>query len=119
MTTCAVQPPLPPLMFQAKLAVPVAPVVSLTVTVMVLLPDAVGVPEMRPVEALIASPAGRPVAEQDRVCPDAESVAWIWRLAAAPTVPVRVPGLVTVTVLWPPPAAASVFCTAVKAGLGL
>jgi hypothetical protein len=42
----------PPLMFQAKLAVPVAPVVSLTVTVMVtvLLPEAVGVPEIRPVE---------------------------------------------------------------------
>ena len=50
-------------MFQAKLAVPVVPVVSLTVTVTVLLPDVVGVPEIRPVEALIASPAGRPDAE--------------------------------------------------------
>ena len=50
-------------MFQAKLAVPVAPVVSFTVTVTVLLADAVGVPEIRPVEALIARPAGRPVAE--------------------------------------------------------
>ena len=53
--------PPPPLMFQAKLAVPVAPVVTVTVTV--LLAAAVGVPEIRPVEGLIASPAGRPVAE--------------------------------------------------------
>ena len=51
------------MMFQAKLAVPVAPVVSLTVTVTVLLAAVVGVPEIRPVEALIVSPAGRPVAE--------------------------------------------------------
>ena len=55
--------PVPPLMFQAKLAVPVAPVPSFTVTVTVLLAAAVGVPEISPVEALIASPAGRPVAE--------------------------------------------------------
>ena len=50
-------------MFQAKAAVPVAPMPSVTVTVTVLLPDAVGVPEISPLEALIASPAGRPVAE--------------------------------------------------------
>ena len=53
----------PPPMFQAKAAVPVAPMPSVTVTVTVLLPDAVGVPEISPLEALIASPAGRPVAE--------------------------------------------------------
>ena len=56
-------PTVPPLVFQAKLAVPLAPVPSLTVTVTVLLAAAVGVPEIRPVEALIARPAGRPVAE--------------------------------------------------------
>ena len=33
------------------------------------------------------------------VWPDCESLPWIWRLAAVPTVPVCVPGLVTVTVL--------------------
>ena len=37
------------------------------------------------------------------VCPAAESVAWIWTLLAVPTVPVCVPGLVTVTVLPPVP----------------
>src|ERR1700753_1033373 len=103
-------------MFHAKLAVPVAPVPSLTVTVTVLLPDAVGVPEISPLEALIASPAGRPVAEEDRGWPVAESDAWIWRRAAVPTVPVCAPGLVTVTAsvpLPPPPAAARAFCTAV------
>ena len=56
-------PLLPPLMFQANVAVPVAPVPSVTVTTTLLLPDAVGVPEISPPEALIASPAGRPVAE--------------------------------------------------------
>ncbi len=35
---------------------------SFTVTVTLELPDAVGVPVIRPVEALIDSPAGRPVA---------------------------------------------------------
>jgi len=33
-----------------------------------------------------------------RVCPEAESEAWICTLAAVPTVPVWLPGLVTVTV---------------------
>ena len=42
---------------------PDAPVPSLTVTVTLELPYAVGVPEIRPLEALIASPAGMPVAE--------------------------------------------------------
>ncbi len=35
------------------------------------------------------------------VWPEAESVAWICRLTAVPTVPVWLPGLVTVTVLPP------------------
>ena len=46
---------------QVKLAVPFAPVVSVAVTVTDEVPDAVGVPEIRPDE-LIDSPAGRPVA---------------------------------------------------------
>ena len=54
--------PVPPLMFQANAAEPDAPVVSLTVTVTLALTAAVGVPEITPVEALIDSPAGRPVA---------------------------------------------------------
>ena len=43
-------------------AVPEAPVVSVAVTVTAELPDAVGVPEITPVEVLIDRPAGRPVA---------------------------------------------------------
>ena len=42
---------------------PVAPVVSLAKTVTLLVPAAVGVPEIRPVLELIDRPAGRPVAE--------------------------------------------------------
>ena len=41
---------------------PVAPVVSLAVTVTLEVPAVVGVPEIRPVVELIDSPAGRPVA---------------------------------------------------------
>ena len=41
---------------------PAAPVVSVTVTVTDDVPAVVGVPLIRPVEALIDSPAGRPVA---------------------------------------------------------
>src|SRR5580700_4498925 len=44
-------------------------------------------------------PVGRPVALKVKVWPEAESVALICRLAAVPTVPVWLPGLVTVTVL--------------------
>ena len=73
---------------------------SVAVTVTVLLAAVVGVPEIRP-EELIVSPAGRPVAEKVSVCPDCESVAETCKLVAVPTVPVCVPGLVTVTVLPP------------------
>ena len=45
-----------------KDADPVAPVVSFAVTVTLLVPAVVGVPEIRPVEELIDRPAGRPVA---------------------------------------------------------
>ena len=60
-------------------------------------PAVVGVPEIVPVEELIDSPAGRPVADQvyGGVPPLAETV----RLTAVPTVPVWLPGLLTVT--WP------------------
>jgi hypothetical protein len=39
------------------------------------------------------------VAEKASVCPEAESVPLTCRLAAVPTVPVWLPGLLTVTVL--------------------
>src|SRR5579872_7072934 len=99
----AVQPPPPPLLIvQVNEAEPCAPVVSLAVTVTLLVAAVVGVPVISPVLALIDSPAGRPVADQVSVWPDWESVACIWRLTGVPTVPVWLPGLVTVTVLPPP-----------------
>src|SRR5947209_7873999 len=42
---------------------PVAPVVSLAVTMTLEVPAVVGVPEIRPLEVLIERPAGKPVAE--------------------------------------------------------
>src|SRR3984957_1846170 len=83
---------------QVKLAEPFAPVESVAVTVTFDVPAAVGVPEIRPDE-LIDRPAGSPVAEKASVCPEAESVPLTLRLAAVPTVPVWLPGLLTVTVL--------------------
>src|SRR5579863_7229759 len=59
---CAVQPETAGLMVQVKDADPVAPVVSLTVTVVLLVAAVVGVPVISPVEELIDKPAGRPVA---------------------------------------------------------
>ena len=55
-------PPPPPLMVQVKLADPLAPVVSVAVTVTLEVPAVVGVPEIRPVDVLMDSPAGRPLA---------------------------------------------------------
>ncbi len=60
-SSCGVQP-LDELIVQVKLAEPLAPVVSVAVTVTLEVPAVVGVPEMRPVEELIDRPAGRPVA---------------------------------------------------------
>ena len=71
---------------------------SVAVTVTLEVPAVVGVPEIRP-EELIDRPAGSPLAVKVSVWPDAESVAPICRLTAVPTVPVWLPGLVTVTVL--------------------
>src|SRR5436190_10853156 len=51
-------------------------------------------------EELTDSPAGRPVAAKVSVSPAAESVAWSCTpVMAVPTVPVWLPGFVTVTVL--------------------
>jgi len=82
-----VPPPLLVPTLQVKEVDPDAPVVSLTVTVTLDVAAVDGVPEIRPVEELIDRPAGRPVAEYDRVWPDAESEAWICSEAAVPTVP--------------------------------
>src|SRR5262249_31971627 len=87
---------------QLKVAFPEAPVVSVAVTVTLEVAAVVGVPVISREEE-IDSPAGRPVAVKVSVCPDAESVAEICVLTAVPTVEVWVPGLVTVTVLPPPP----------------
>ena len=48
---------------QVKVALPLAEVPSVTVTVTVELPAVLGVPEINPVPELITRPAGRPVAE--------------------------------------------------------
>jgi hypothetical protein len=72
-------------------ALPDAPVLSVALTVTLNVPAALGVPEMRPDEE-IDSPVGSPVAENVRVAEEDESLAWICRLAAVPTVPVGCPG---------------------------
>src|SRR5215472_14688338 len=55
-----VPPPPAGLTVQLKVAELVAPVVSVAVTVAVLVAAVVGVPEIRPVDALMDSPAGSP-----------------------------------------------------------
>src|SRR5690242_8206843 len=65
-----------------------------TVTTAVNVPAAVGVPVIRPEEALIESPAGRPVADQ-LYAPD-PPVAVIGSDTAVPTRPPWLPGLLTV-----------------------
>src|SRR5262245_58727711 len=97
------QPAPPPLIVHENVAEPVAPVVSRAVTVELNVPAVVGVPVIRPVEALIDRPVGRPVADQVNDWPACESVAVICSVLAVPTVPVWLPGLFTVTVLVPPP----------------
>src|SRR5690242_2699183 len=81
------QPPPVELIVQLNVALPEALVLSFAVTVELNVPAADGVPEMRPVEALIARPVGRPVALQVSARPP-ESVPLICRLFAVPTVPV-------------------------------
>src|SRR5580692_619692 len=58
-------------------ALPLAPVVSVAVTLAEYVPRTVGVPVMAPLVVLRCSPVGSPVAEYVNVCPVAESVAWI------------------------------------------
>src|ERR1035438_1555904 len=55
-------PPPPAVTVQLNEADPEAPVVSLAVTVTLEVPAVVGVPEIRPEEELMDSPAGRPAA---------------------------------------------------------
>jgi hypothetical protein len=60
----AVQPPPDPdPIVQLNVALPLAPVVSVAVTVTLYVFAVVGVPEIRPVEELIDNPAGSPDAE--------------------------------------------------------
>jgi hypothetical protein len=73
---------------QLNVAPPLAPVVSPALTDTELEPDVVGVPEMRPLEVLIESPAGSPVAPYVNVWPDWESPAWICKLTSEPVVDV-------------------------------
>src|SRR5258708_38375501 len=89
---CPVQPVAWVLTVQLKVAEPDAPVVSLAVTVGLPGAAAVGVPEIRP-EVLMDSPAGRPVAGEVSVCPDAEALAWVCRLTAGPGGRVRGAGV--------------------------
>ena len=85
---------------QVKLVDPWAPVVSVAVTVTLNVPVCRGaVPEIRPVEALIDRPLGRPVADHVKVWPAWESVAVNWRLTCVRRGVDWLPGLLTVTVL--------------------
>src|SRR5215468_854062 len=70
-------PPLPPLIVHVNDAEPAAPLVSVAVTVELKVPAAVGVPLIRPDEALIDRPAGSPEADHVKDCPDCESLAVI------------------------------------------
>jgi hypothetical protein len=54
--------PLPVVMVQVKLAVPLAAVVSVAVMVTLVVPAVVGVPVIRPVLVLMDRPAGSPAA---------------------------------------------------------
>ena len=72
----------------------------MALTVTELEPAVVGVPVIVPVEELMASPAGSPVADQVRVAPDWESVAEL--VSGVMDEPVTLdwlPGLATATVL--------------------
>jgi hypothetical protein len=83
-----------------NVAEPEKPAPSVAAIVTVEVPAVVGVPVIDPVEPLIDSPAGSPVALQVNVAPDWLSVAEEVRVVMdVPDVPVRVPGLLTVTLL--------------------
>jgi hypothetical protein len=88
-------------MVQVKAAVPVKLALSLAVIVTEQAQAVVGVPVIVPVEVLMESPAGSPVADHEEiVAVDEESVAELVRaVMAEPETFDLVPGLVTVTVL--------------------
>ena len=85
-------------MVQVKVAVPVAPVPSVTVTVTVDVARRGGRAGDQPGGGVDRQPRGQAGGGVGQGLPDAESVAWTCTLAAVPTVPVWLPGLVTVTV---------------------
>src|SRR3954469_1244699 len=88
-------PPPPPLTAKVNGADP-EPLDPVAVAVTLYVPAVVGVPETVPVDEPMVMPGGRPVADQvyGAVPPDADSVN---DEIAVPTVPLLLPGLVTVT----------------------
>jgi hypothetical protein len=88
--------------FQVKVAVPEAEVLSVAVTCAVNVPGVeLVVPLITPVEELMDSPVGRPVADQVNVVMlESESVADMVRLTDVLGGVNWLPGLVTVTRLW-------------------
>ena len=86
-------------MVQAKLVDPAKPAPSVAVTVTEETPGVVGVPEMVPVEVLMASPVGKPEADQVSVAPGWVSLAeGVSVEMAEPVTLVWLPGLVTMIV---------------------
>ena len=86
-------------MVQAKLVTAVCPPKSVTLTTTEETPGVVGVPVMAPVEALMASPAGRPEADQVSTALGWVSLAEGYSVEMAePVTLVWLPGLVTMIV---------------------
>src|SRR5258708_18954882 len=69
---------------------PVAPRLSMAVTVTVYVPALAGNPVVSP-PLLMESPGGRPLAEQSCVVPDTESVTWVWRNTGRPAAVLSLP----------------------------
>src|SRR5215472_2732857 len=88
-----------PVMVQLMIALPVAPVPSVAVTVTAKVPPGpVGVPVMTPVPAAILSPAGRPAAPNVMVSPAVLSVAvTLTAVIAVPTADFSAAGAITLT----------------------
>src|SRR3569833_665135 len=89
-TMSPVEEPPPPtgLTVQVNVVEPVAVEVFFAVTVTEEVPAVVGVPEIRPLEALIDSPAGRPVALLVSVW-SFGSLAWICTVGTAATLQIQ------------------------------
>ena len=87
------------LITQEKAADPAWPVLSRATMTTEDVPGVVGVPEIVPVAELIATPAGRPLADHVMVAPGSESVELaLIGLMADPVRPDWLPGLTTVMV---------------------